>query len=186
MLRTAATISYVSLTCHEDTWTFLARRAFGTWSPEWLTSVAQEGSDVPGPRKKTVAFIKNPNLTPGRITKHENGMQTVEVSGDNLVAILERLWDGAYSRNPYKTLMDLDPNRSACGPLHAPISSWLETWNQDQSASPAAPWSSTSGSRLRPDLIPPHHGPRGGERRRPGARHLESCCSTTGGASGVT
>ncbi|MEU1315049.1 hypothetical protein [Streptomyces tibetensis] len=130
MLRTAATISYVSLTCHEDTWTFLARRAFGTWSPEWLTSVAQEGSDVPGPTKKTVAFTKNPN------TKHENGMQTVEVSGDNLVAILERLWDGAYSRNPYKTLMDLDPNRSACGPLHARISSWLEDLEPGSASKP--------------------------------------------------
>jgi hypothetical protein len=43
--------------------------------------------------------------------------------GDDLVAILERLWDGAYSRNPYKTLMDLDPSRSAGGPLHARIRS---------------------------------------------------------------
>ncbi|MFI7020821.1 hypothetical protein [Streptomyces sp. NPDC050164] len=136
VLRTAATISDVSLTCHEDTWTFLARRAFGTWSPEWLTSVAQDGSDVPGPTKKDVAFTKNPNLTPGRITKHENGMQTVEVSGDNLVAILERLWDGAYSRNPYKTLMDLDPNRSACGPLHARISRWLEDLEPGSASKP--------------------------------------------------
>ncbi|GGU43844.1 hypothetical protein GCM10010244_82440 [Streptomyces coeruleorubidus] len=43
--------------------------------------------------------------------------------GDDLVAILERLWDGAYSRNPYKTLMGPDPSRSAGGPLHARIRS---------------------------------------------------------------
>ncbi|MFE0379332.1 hypothetical protein ACFW1M_28010 [Streptomyces inhibens] len=123
VMRKAVTISYVSLTCHEDTWTFLARRAFGTWSPEWLTSVSE--SELPSP-SKPAGFTKEPNLTPGRITKQDNGMQTIEVSGDNLVTILERLWEGAYSRNPYKALTDLDPNRSACGPLHTRISDWLE------------------------------------------------------------
>jgi len=124
VLQTAATISYVSLTCHEDTWTFLARRAFGIWSPEWLTSVEQDGSDVPGPTGKA-DFTKDPNLTPGRITKHEDGMQTVEVSGDNLVAILESLWQGAYGRNIYRFITDPDRNRPACGPLHTRISDWL-------------------------------------------------------------
>ncbi|MFY4719769.1 hypothetical protein [Streptomyces sp. LaBMicrA B280] len=53
-------------------------------------------------------------------------MQSVEVSGDNLVAILDSLWEGAYSRNPYKTLTDFDPNRRACGPLHSRLSDWLD------------------------------------------------------------
>lgn len=127
VIQKAATVSYVSLNCHEDTWTFLARRAFGTWSPEWLTSVSQDSkeTEIAGPKGKA-GFIKDPNLVPGRITKHANGMQTVEVSGANLVAILESLWEGAYSRNVYKALMDLDPNRRACGPLHTRFSDWLD------------------------------------------------------------
>lgn len=127
VLKKAATVSYVSLNCHEDTWTFLARRAFGTWSPEWLTSVSQDSEETEntGPQGKA-GFIKDPNLVPGRITKHANGMQTVEVSGANLVAILESLWEGAYSRNIYKALTDFDPNRRACGPLHTRFSDWLD------------------------------------------------------------
>ncbi|MFI8515407.1 hypothetical protein ACIGHB_30190 [Streptomyces sp. NPDC085460] len=137
VLRKAATVSYVSLNCHEDTWTFLARRTFGTWSPEWLTSVSQgsEQTGITGPKGK-VGFIKDPNLVPGRITKHTNGMQTVEVSGANLVAILESLWEGAYGRNIYKALTDVDPSRRACGPLHTRFSDWLDSL---EAASASAP-----------------------------------------------
>lgn len=127
VLKRAATVSYVRLTCHEDTWTFIARRAFGTWSPEWLTSVPSNPPQpgAPGPK---ISFTKNPNLTPGRITKQDNGMQTVEVSGDNLVTILEHCFETMYqaSWNPIMRLMDKDPNRSACGPLYRRISDWLE------------------------------------------------------------
>ena len=126
VMKKAATVSYVSLICHEDTWTFLARRAFGAWSPEWITSVTQDGPGQGGPVAKQASFTKNPNLTPGRITKQDNGMQTVEVSGDNLVTILERLWQGAYGTNAYLAILDFDPNKGACGPLYGRIESWLE------------------------------------------------------------
>ncbi|MER7048902.1 hypothetical protein ABT391_29105 [Streptomyces jumonjinensis] len=126
VMKKAATVSYVSLTCHEDTWTFIARRAFGTWSPEWLTSVTQDGPGQGGPVAKEGAFRKNPNLTPGRITKQDNGMQTVEVSGDNLVTILERLWESAYGQSYYLAVLDPDPNRSACGPLYQRFETWLK------------------------------------------------------------
>lgn len=137
VLKKAATVSYVSLNCHEDTWTFLARRAFGTWSPEWLTSVSQDSEETEntGPQGKA-GFIKDPNLVPGRITKHANGMQTVEVSGANLVAILESLWEGAYSRNIYKALTDFDPNRRACGPLHTRFSDWLDNLEPASASAP--------------------------------------------------
>ncbi|MEU8883858.1 hypothetical protein [Streptomyces hydrogenans] len=117
----------MSLNCHEYTWTFLARRAFGTWSPEWLASVPQgsEQTGIIGPKGKA-KFIKDPNLVPVRITKHTNGMQTVEVSGANLVAILESLWDTAYGLNIYKALTDFDLSRHACGPLHERFSGWLD------------------------------------------------------------
>ncbi|MGA5559226.1 hypothetical protein [Streptomyces lavendulocolor] len=126
VMQKAATVSYVSLTCHEDTWTFIARRAFGAWSPEWLTSVTQDRPGQGGPVAKQGSFIKNPNLTPGRITKQDNGMQTVEVSGDNLVTILERLWESAYGGNLYSTILDSDPNKGACGPLYKRFETWLE------------------------------------------------------------
>ncbi|MFF8036216.1 hypothetical protein [Streptomyces sp. NPDC016626] len=134
-LKKAATVSYVSLTCHEDTWTFLARRAFGAWSPEWLTSVTQSESELPGPTTKA-EFTKNPNLTPGRITKQEDGMQTVEVSGDNLVTILDALWEGAYGRNIYRNLTDFDPSRRACGPLHTRFSDWLDSLEPASASAP--------------------------------------------------
>ncbi|MFF1779803.1 hypothetical protein [Streptomyces virginiae] len=126
VMKQAATVSYVSLTCHEDTWTFLARRAFGMWSPGWLTSVTQDRPSQGGPVAKDGPFRKDPNLTPGRIVKQDNGMQTIEVSGDNLVTILDRLWETAYGSNIYLTLTDTDPNRAACGPLYSRIEKWLE------------------------------------------------------------
>lgn len=126
LMQKAATVSYVSLICHEDTWTFLARRAFGAWSPEWVTSVVQDQPGQGGPTGKQGSFKKDPNLTPGRITKQDNGMQTVEVSGDNLVTILDSLWETAYGGNLYTHLTDFDPNRRACGPLYRRIDTWLE------------------------------------------------------------
>ncbi|MEC3992038.1 hypothetical protein VSR01_00140 [Actinacidiphila sp. DG2A-62] len=133
----AATVSYVSLTCHEDTWAFLARRAFGAWSPEWLTSVPRDESGLSGPDKKENLFKKDPNLAPGRIVKLDNGMQTVDVSGDNLVTILEELWNGAWgNRNAYLALMDTDPNRRACGPLYKRFETWLHELDADSVSEP--------------------------------------------------
>lgn len=126
VLDAAATVSYVTLTCHEDTWTFLARRAFGTWSPEWLTSIVQDQPGQAGPTAKQATFKKNPNLSPGRITKQDRGMQTIEVSGDNLVTILEELWNTAFGQFGYLAIMDTDPNKIACGPLYRRFREWLE------------------------------------------------------------
>ncbi|MEV5604559.1 hypothetical protein AB0L33_24260 [Streptomyces sp. NPDC052299] len=126
VLDKAATVSYVSLTCHEDTWTFIARRAFGVWSPEWLTSAVQDSPGKAGPVAKQATFKKNPNLSPGRITKQDNGMQTIEVSGDNLVTLIEELWNTAFDRTGYLAIMDTDPNKGACGPLYRRFRTWLE------------------------------------------------------------
>lgn len=38
-VKAAASVSYLTLVCHEDTWTFMAARAFGQWKPEWTQSV---------------------------------------------------------------------------------------------------------------------------------------------------
>ncbi|MFD4756419.1 hypothetical protein [Streptomyces sp. NPDC058426] len=126
LMEKAATVSYVSLLCHEDTWTFMARRAFGAWSPEWVTSIVQDQPGQDGPTAKDRSFSKDPNLPPGRIIKQDNGMQTVELSGDNLVTILDSLWETAYGRNVYMHLTDLDPNRRACGPLYKRIETCLD------------------------------------------------------------
>lgn len=37
-MRTATGVSYLTLVCHEDTWTFMAVRAFGQWTPAWTQS----------------------------------------------------------------------------------------------------------------------------------------------------
>ncbi|MFK4213905.1 hypothetical protein [Streptomyces sp. NPDC030920] len=126
VMKKAATASYVSLICHEDTWTFIARSAFGMWSPDWLTSVVQEQPGQGGPVSKEGSFTKDPNLTPGRITKQDNGMQTIEVSGDNLVTILDQLWDVAYGQSLYKVIPDFGSNRRACGPIYRRIEAWLD------------------------------------------------------------
>ncbi|MFG3180231.1 hypothetical protein ACGFZC_34975 [[Kitasatospora] papulosa] len=136
VLDKAATVSYVSLICHEDTWTFLARRAFGTWAPEWVTSVRQDKPGQGGPVAKQAFFKKDPNLTPGRINKQDNGMQTVEVSGDNLVTLLGQLWEGAYPSHVYLALMDNDPNKGACGPLYKRIETWLRDLEPGTAAEP--------------------------------------------------
>src|SRR5205085_6998904 len=93
-LTKAAGISYLSLVCHEDSWTFIARETFGIWRPWWVTShtaswFMRNGTE-PTPQE-AYQFRMSPNLAPGRITKHKDGMQTVQLSGHNLVHILEAL-----------------------------------------------------------------------------------------------
>lgn len=97
------------------------------WSPEWITSVVQERPGQSGPGPKDGSFIKDPNLTEGRITKHGDGTQTIEVSGDNLVTILDNLFASAYrvGRVTVADLVDVAPNRAACGPLYERIRAWL-------------------------------------------------------------
>jgi hypothetical protein len=98
-MRKAVAVSYLTLVCHEDTWTFVARVAFGQWQPNWVTS---EGSgimvDTPT-HYQGDNFKVNPNLPRGRITKHTAGLQSVVLSGHNLVRILETLRTGCASED---------------------------------------------------------------------------------------
>jgi hypothetical protein len=90
-LRQAAGVSYLTLRCHEDTWTFLARTAFGAWEPGWTQST-RDPYDRVGPTATGAARLStDPNLPPGRITKAEGGMQDVQLSGHNLVLVLDAL-----------------------------------------------------------------------------------------------
>ena len=96
-MKLAAGVSYLTLVCHEDTWTFVARQAFGVWKPTWVMSTF-DASDYRGPNTAGIyakAFTVNPNLQEGRIKKAEGGMQTVILSGHNLVRILETLRTGS-------------------------------------------------------------------------------------------
>lgn len=90
-LRRAAGVSFLTLRCHEDTWTFLARTAFGAWEPGWTQST-RDPYDRVGPTAAGEARLTtDPNLPPGRITKADGGMQDVQLSGHNLVLVLDSL-----------------------------------------------------------------------------------------------
>ncbi|MFB8314671.1 hypothetical protein ACFC5T_40135 [Streptomyces sp. NPDC055961] len=101
-LRAATGVSYLTLVCHEDTWTFMARRAFGQWEPHWTQSAAPASIvNIPHSPGSTEAkqFKVNPNLPDGRIKKiadglTRRGMQEVLLSGHNLVQILTALHEG--------------------------------------------------------------------------------------------
>lgn len=90
-LQRAAGVSYLTLRCHEDTWTFLARTAFGIWEPGWTQSTHDPYDRVGPGATRAAHFTANPNLPPGRITKGDGGMQDVLVSGHNLVLLLDAL-----------------------------------------------------------------------------------------------
>ncbi|MCX4581224.1 hypothetical protein OHB41_50670 [Streptomyces sp. NBC_01571] len=101
-MKTAAGVSYLTLICHEDTWTFMAQRAFGQWEPAWTqstkpTSMAQI-HEAPGSVDST-RFTVDPNLPPGRIRKlgaasGRSGLQEVLLSGHNLTQLLGVLYEG--------------------------------------------------------------------------------------------
>ncbi|MFD4176166.1 hypothetical protein [Streptomyces anulatus] len=115
LLNTAGTVSFVQLECHEDTWSYIARQAFGMWQPRWTTSVLGEAGGPPADGK----FIKDPNLSEGRIVKHSNGMQVIIVSGDNLTRILEVLFDRTYNFILAGSLNDKDHlHRATSRPLY--------------------------------------------------------------------
>ncbi|MEU1826642.1 hypothetical protein ABZ502_29955 [Streptomyces abikoensis] len=92
-MKTAASVSYLTLVCHEDTWTFIAKQAFGFWCPDWDNSELEKGKG-PWDWNSYDRVRPNPNLTKGRIKKLEAGMQEVLLSGHNLVRILETLRNG--------------------------------------------------------------------------------------------
>ncbi|WP_329460758.1 hypothetical protein [Streptomyces sp. NBC_01497] len=129
-LKVATGVSYLTLVCHEDTWTFMAILAFGTWKPTWTDSVTRS---ITGTRCPTYEdkFTQNPNLPDGRITKlteggRQNGMQKVILSGHNLAQLLVSLQAGsvvddattsACSNRLYRKLVDfvdlVDPDAEA-------------------------------------------------------------------------
>ncbi|MFF8919395.1 hypothetical protein ACF08M_40470 [Streptomyces sp. NPDC015032] len=102
-VRAATGVSYLTLVCHEDTWTFMAIRAFGQWKPEWTQSTRPVTIlDIPNAPSSIEAsrFGVDPNLPEGRIKKitsgtAKNGMQQVILSGHNLAQLLAALNEGA-------------------------------------------------------------------------------------------
>ncbi|MEU1377944.1 hypothetical protein ABZ442_30470 [Streptomyces triculaminicus] len=97
-MRTAAGVSYLTLVCHEDTWTLIAIEAFSFWRPHWDNSELNKGCG-PGSHSEYCRIVPDPNLRRGRITKLESGMQSVVLSGHNLVRILDALSKGTTSDN---------------------------------------------------------------------------------------
>lgn len=97
-LRAATGVSYLTLACHEDTWTFMATRAFGQWKPTWTQSTRPTSiTQIPNCPDSVEAtrFTADPNLPEGRIKKSGKGMQEVLLSGHNLAQLLNALHDGA-------------------------------------------------------------------------------------------
>ncbi|MFF1691707.1 hypothetical protein [Streptomyces sp. NPDC058254] len=99
-VRTAAGVSYLTLVCHEDTWTFMAVRAFGQWKPAWTQSVKPSITAMWAPTwGEQDAFAVDPNLPEGRIKKigsgsERNGLQQILLSGHNLTQLLSALREG--------------------------------------------------------------------------------------------
>lgn len=100
-LKAATGVSYLTLVCHEDAWTFMAALAFGVWKPAWTQSTRIVSISAPyGPNyQDQTEFTVDPNLPEGRIKKHssllnETGMQDVVLSGHNLTQLLNALRDG--------------------------------------------------------------------------------------------
>ncbi|MEU6299814.1 hypothetical protein [Streptomyces erythrochromogenes] len=98
-IRAATGVSYLTLVCHEDTWTFMAVRAFGQWKPSWTQSTRMAGAPDrphhPSIMEET-GFTIDPNLPEGRIRKisDHQGMQEVLLSGHNLAQLLNVLHEG--------------------------------------------------------------------------------------------
>ncbi|MEV8435047.1 hypothetical protein [Streptomyces chartreusis] len=100
-MKTATGVSYLTLVCHEDTWTFMAIRAFGQWKPAWTQSTSASLVRVPHSPEwaESGRFTVDPNLPDGRIKKlgtvsGRNGLQQVLLSGHNLTQILSTLYEG--------------------------------------------------------------------------------------------
>ncbi|NUK50384.1 hypothetical protein HRW14_08785 [Streptomyces lunaelactis] len=138
-MRIAAGVSYLTLECHEDTWTFVAIKAFGFWKPDWVTSEVQpDKSPTKGPWTYAYDQIKTkPNLPPGRITKLDDGMQEVSLSGHNLVQILDALREG--------TTSDDLSDASRCRTLYGKFAEFVDL------VDPEAPAGQTRGIRYQID-----------------------------------
>ncbi|MEU9273218.1 hypothetical protein AB0E04_48875 [Streptomyces sp. NPDC048251] len=103
-MKTATGVSYLTLVCHEDTWTFMAIRAFGQWKPAWTQStMAASIGAINAPNwSEGDQFAVDPNLPEGRIKKlgpmsgraSRNGLQEVLLSGHNLTQLLSAMYEG--------------------------------------------------------------------------------------------
>ena len=100
-MRAATGVSYLTLICHEDTWTFMAVRAFGQWKAVWTQSTrGAYGVPYAPDIVEEGQFTVDPNLPEGRIKKisegsSRSGLQQVLLSGHNLTQLLSALYEGA-------------------------------------------------------------------------------------------
>ncbi|MEE1766739.1 hypothetical protein ACIPJN_39360 [Streptomyces sp. NPDC086796] len=131
-VRAATGVSYLTLVCHEDTWTFMAILAFGQWKPTWTQSVHayMESKTSPG-YLEDQKFTVDPNLPEGRIKKisdrsARNGMQQVILSGHNLAQILTALHEGAKEENVAAS--------ARCGRLYSKLVEFVDLIDPDAEA----------------------------------------------------
>ncbi|AXK33484.1 hypothetical protein DVA86_13310 [Streptomyces armeniacus] len=129
-LKAAAGVSYLTLVCHEDTWTFMATRAFGQWQPAWTQSTYGGPLYVRyAPNSAEVrAFAVDPNLPDGRIKKISDGkvrhgMQEVILSGHNLTQLLGALHDEADEDNV--------ADSARCGRLYNKLAEFVDLIDPD-------------------------------------------------------
>jgi hypothetical protein len=135
-MKTAASVSYLTLVCHEDAWTFVATEAFGFWCPDWTNSSLKQGRG-PWDYHSYERVSPNPNLPKGRIKKLEAGMQEVTLSGHNLVHILEALRKG--------TVKDDLAHTARCKTLYDKFAEFVALVDQ------ALPAGQTTGAQYRID-----------------------------------
>ncbi|MEU2311506.1 hypothetical protein [Streptomyces albidoflavus] len=133
-LKAATGVSYLTLVCHEDTWTFMAIRAFGQWKPEWTQSTrAQSVLDIGNAPEhgELGRFTVDPNLVSGRIEKlptgtDKAGMQRITLSGHNLTQLLASLHQGAKE----ESIAD----SARCGRLYSKLVEFLNLLDPDAEA----------------------------------------------------
>ncbi|MGN4160270.1 hypothetical protein ACRWOO_11395 [Streptomyces sp. NEAU-PBA10] len=136
-LKAATGVSYLTLVCHEDTWTFMAIRAFGQWKPEWTQSTrpdlldAEQGPGHAPGYVEAVQFTVDPNLRKGRIKKlptgtDKAGMQQITLSGHNLTQLLASLYQGAKERDI--------ADSARCGRLYGKLVEFLDLLDPDAEA----------------------------------------------------
>ncbi|MFE7427440.1 hypothetical protein [Streptomyces sp. NPDC057545] len=132
-LKAATGVSYLTLVCHEDTWTFMARRAFGQWRPAWTQSTlagVYSVSYAPDMVQRD-KFTVDPNLPEGRIKKItsgtvRNGMQQVILSGHNLARLLAVLHEGAGEDDVIIS--------ARCGRLYGKLAAFVDLIDPDAEA----------------------------------------------------
>ncbi|WP_052489862.1 hypothetical protein [Streptomyces sp. 150FB] len=133
-LRTATGVSYLTLVCHEDTWTFMAARAFGQWKPVWTQSTRPSSilEMLYAPeRQESTRFTSDPNLPPGRIKKlgtvsDRAGLQQVLLSGLNLTQLLGALHEGTKENDTATS--------ARCSRLYSKLVEFVELVNPDAEA----------------------------------------------------